>query len=174
MRPMLYPQTESTCLQTRDSRSKRDPNPTKSLSSQCDRQYPCNHCTKRRRPEECVYNSPPTDSASSSRVALPLPPLREAASCQVPDFAQHQEFDEQLGVQPASEAFVGLCLPDSSQSAFCGAASGFRKSFGYFDNSQSNTMALLRKVRHIRKEQSECMIICTGKKLTTLPGRPFS
>lgn len=64
---------------------------------------------------------------------------------------------------------MGFGLPESSQSAFCGAASGFRKSFGYFDNSQSNTMALLRKVRHTREEQSKCMIVCTSKKLTILP-----
>lgn len=41
--------------------------------------------------------------------------------------------------------------------AFCDPAPGFEKSFGYFDNSQSNTMALLRKVGSTGKEQSECM-----------------
>lgn len=38
--------------------------PCYTRKQKCDRQYPCNHCTRRRRPEECVFGPPLTEAPS--------------------------------------------------------------------------------------------------------------
>lgn len=130
------------------------------LGRQCDRKHPCAHCTKRRRPEECVYESPLWDSSSSLRGdVLPLPPVSEAASHQASGSAQYQEASRNLGIQPTNEAFTALDQVEGGPAAFCAPVSGIGESFGYFEDSQSNTMALLRKVGLIKEDRSDCMCI---------------
>lgn len=144
------------------------------LGRQCDRKHPCAHCTKRRRPEECVYSSPLMDSSSSLRGGvLPLPPRSETASRQISESAQGQETSKSLGGQSTNEAFLALDQVDGDPAAFCDPSFGIGKSFGYFENSQSNTIALLKKVGDTKEDQSDCMCFAILTKLTSLL-HPFS
>ncbi|OQE47076.1 hypothetical protein PENCOP_c001G00335 [Penicillium coprophilum] len=93
----------------------------------CDRQYPCNHCTRRRRPEECVYSSPPVNAAPGPSVPTdyletqPPRPVESARSMQ------------------------GTAV-DGPETHWPRAHSALARSFGYFEDSNSNTMALLRNM----------------------------
>ncbi|OQE08247.1 hypothetical protein PENVUL_c010G06166 [Penicillium vulpinum] len=93
----------------------------------CDRQYPCNHCTRRRRPEECVYDSPPVNVPSYSSVPA-----------------------DQLGTQPPRpvESARPMRKPamDDSESHCPKEHCALARSFGYSEDSNSNTMALLRRL----------------------------
>ncbi|CAI7571199.1 unnamed protein product [Penicillium viridicatum] len=93
----------------------------------CDRQYPCNHCTRRRRPEECVYGSPPVNGPSRPSVPADQPgtqPPRPVESA-----------------RPIRETAV-----DDSEAHWSREHSALARSFGYFEDSNSNTMALLRRL----------------------------
>ncbi|OQD72100.1 hypothetical protein PENPOL_c001G01430 [Penicillium polonicum] len=93
----------------------------------CDRQYPCNHCTRRRRPEECVYGSPPVNGPSRPSVPADQPgtqPPRPVESA-----------------RPIRETAV-----DDSEAHWSREHSVLAQSFGYFEDSNSNTMALLRRL----------------------------
>ncbi|KAL4787649.1 hypothetical protein BJX76DRAFT_345512 [Aspergillus varians] len=92
----------------------------------CNRQYPCNHCTRRRRPEECVYKSAP---------ARPLAP--ETAS----------RFSDNNNAQPAKQAGVAERSPIAplyAEQRPSNQHAPVAKCFGYFEDSPSNTMALLQ------------------------------
>jgi hypothetical protein len=102
---------------------------------QCDRQYPCNRCIRRRRPEECVYRTPP----------------REVSSHQGPVNAVHN--------QPGTEIWsVRETLAADSPSHWSSQHSALVTSFGYFEESNSNTIALLRGV-FSQHEQSQVAIL---------------
>ncbi|OQD89326.1 hypothetical protein PENSOL_c063G05503, partial [Penicillium solitum] len=92
----------------------------------CDRQYPCNHCTRRRRPEECVYGSPPVNGPS--RPSLPA------------DQPETQPPQPVGSARPMRETAV-----DDSEAHWSREHSALARSFGYFEDSNSNTMALLRQ-----------------------------
>ncbi|KAJ5892904.1 hypothetical protein N7504_009595 [Penicillium tannophilum] len=97
------------------------------MDLQCNREYPCNHCMHRRRPEECVYSSPPTEKTSQN-ILRPVGPIIEAWG----PFLEH--------ARPSRETPT-LDEPDGHWSS---QHSALTKSFGYFEGSNSNTMALLR------------------------------
>ncbi|KAJ5197411.1 hypothetical protein N7449_007890 [Penicillium cf. viridicatum] len=92
----------------------------------CDRQYPCNHCTRRRRPEECVYGSPPVNVPSCPSVPADQP--------------------ETQPPRPVESARMRETAVDDSQAHWSGEHSALARSFGYFEDSNSNTMALLRRL----------------------------
>ncbi|CAI7565653.1 unnamed protein product [Penicillium palitans] len=93
----------------------------------CDRQYPCNHCTRRRRPEECVYGSP--------QVNGPFCPSVPA------DQSEAQPSRPVESARPMRETAV-----DDSEAHWSREHSALARSFGYFEDSNSNTMALLRRL----------------------------
>ncbi|KAL3462711.1 hypothetical protein BJX64DRAFT_137942 [Aspergillus heterothallicus] len=100
--------------------------PCRMSKQKCNRQYPCNHCTKRRKIEDCVYGPPVTClSPAQPVVAVKNKPLGT---------------QEVLGAVVDAGPMIGAEL--CSQ----GHHSGLAKSFGYFEDSNSNTMALLRNL----------------------------
>ncbi|KAJ5532195.1 hypothetical protein N7494_008747 [Penicillium frequentans] len=101
--------------------------PCYTRKKKCNREYPCNHCTHRRRPEECVYSFPPTEKTSQNSVR-PVGLMNEARA----PFLEH--------ARPSREN-PALNEPEGHWSS---PHSALTKSFGYFEGSNSNTMALLR------------------------------
>ncbi|KAL2699710.1 Transcription factor XilB [Penicillium crustosum] len=93
----------------------------------CDRQYPCNHCTRRRRPEECVYGSPPVNGPS-----CPSLPADQ------PETQPPQPVESARPMRETAE--------DDSEAHWSREHSALARSFGYFEDSNSNTMALLRQL----------------------------
>ena len=91
----------------------------------CDRQYPCDRCSRRRLPEHCVY--------ASSLSQPPRLPLSSATSgdgdVQTPDNRSSSTPPPVPGIpqeKPAGSSLVEV--------------------FGYYGSSQFNIMALVRKV----------------------------
>ncbi|CAI7654281.1 unnamed protein product [Penicillium discolor] len=93
----------------------------------CDRQYPCNHCTRRRRPEECVYGSPPVNGPSRPSVPADQPEIQPPRPVE--------------SARPMRETAL-----DDSEAHWSREHSALAQSFGYFEDSNSNTMALLRQL----------------------------
>ncbi|ORY72187.1 uncharacterized protein BCR38DRAFT_494240 [Pseudomassariella vexata] len=98
------------------------------MVQQCDRQYPCNHCSKRRQMERCIYHSHP-----DTRHLLKSP-----RSLDIDDSALPAEFVDssfvlstKSGVSPP-----GLGGQDLSPLA---------ARYGYIESSTSNSLALIRK-----------------------------
>lgn len=107
------------------------------LPHQCNRLYPCNHCTRRRRPEECVYHSPPVP-----QTPIDLPAVitnRIQTSYQAGNARVH------VGTEDASAFPSELEL--KSDGLLYEQRSALLESFGYSEDSNSNTMALLKSVR---------------------------
>ncbi|PWY78988.1 hypothetical protein BO83DRAFT_424916 [Aspergillus eucalypticola CBS 122712] len=102
--------------------------PCYTRKQRCNRQYPCNHCTRRRRPEECVYHSIITGDSSNS---LLLKPTRDGEPQEPPNIHLSH------GSPKAS--------PAETQNSSSNSRSALARSFGYFEHSDSNTMALLKK-----------------------------
>ncbi|BCS13672.1 trascription factor [Aspergillus luchuensis] len=101
--------------------------PCYTKKQRCNRQYPCNHCTRRRRPEECVYKSTIAEPSNNSpRESIGGLEPREPTSIELP------------------EGFAEM-LPSEAQNGSSNPHSSLAKSFGYFEHSDSNTMALLKK-----------------------------
>ncbi|KAL4965285.1 fungal specific transcription factor domain-containing protein [Aspergillus stella-maris] len=118
----------------RDGRKRRVTTcmPCHTRKQKCNRKYPCNHCTKRRRPEECVYKLTPVDRPSSARTSIAE--------------SQNQSSDNVrlLNQQPKAQAKdLPLVALDGVNSADIQRVE-IVQSFGYFEDSSSNTMALLR------------------------------
>src|SRR3569833_4183987 len=101
----------------------------RSSREQCSRQYPCNHCTRRRRPEECVYGSPPaptntaitttTTPSSSSSSSLTRHTDVTAAVDEVQGLTRPMDLDNAAATR--TEGVMGLGetvgLPSSSPSS---------------------------------------------------------
>ncbi|KAK4235420.1 hypothetical protein C8A03DRAFT_17836, partial [Achaetomium macrosporum] len=91
--------------------------------------YPCNHCTRRRRPEECVFGSPPAPASSSSSSHRQLDVLAPTATT--------APTAPMALTCPTDDLRSSSRPPDNKHSALA-------ESFGYFEHSNTNTMALLR------------------------------
>ncbi|KAI1799434.1 fungal-specific transcription factor domain-containing protein [Daldinia bambusicola] len=136
----------------------------------CNRQYPCNHCTRRRRPEECTYISNPR-----------LSPSRQASvgSGTVQDnIAQSgQRLLEAPPVEPNQ-----LSLPLSEREGIENSQqASLADLFGYFDDSDSNTLGLLRqlKVEETRPWQANYsnltgeLLDAAQREMAKIPARPI-
>lgn len=101
----------------------------------CNRRYPCSHCTQRRRPELCAYYQ---------AVQVAGPPLqttdnRREENMQSGDGQlKHRDDHQLIDSFPESE--------DTRSPSNNPGTSSLAELFGYFEDSKSNTMALLRKV----------------------------
>jgi len=110
------------------------------LFLQCNRQLPCNHCTRRRRTEQCTYSSGPP-SQSQSRLQEP----------QIGDYTQADKMapSQQIDTDQTTEmemSWMGLnrvSIEPKFQWRHTGSLS---ENFGYFEYSDSNTLGLLRRV----------------------------
>ncbi|KAL3447615.1 hypothetical protein BJX65DRAFT_89624 [Aspergillus insuetus] len=94
--------------------------PCYSKKQKCNRQYPCNQCTRRRRPELCSY-------VSSAAIDQGSPPTPETRS----NLSRSVEQDEEVAERGEN---VELDGPDN-----------VAERFGYFDYSAVNTLGLLRQ-----------------------------
>ncbi|KAJ5152588.1 uncharacterized protein N7482_009066, partial [Penicillium canariense] len=108
----------------------------------CNRQYPCNHCTRRRRPEDCAYYP-------SEHIPSPNNPLLQTRS-------HHNEYDQ----RNARNRSVSLISFDAiselekikSPTSNAMSSSSLTDVFGYSEDSQTNTVALLRMVEQWDRE----------------------
>ncbi|QSS66970.1 fungal specific transcription factor domain-containing protein [Histoplasma capsulatum] len=105
--------------------------PCYTRKQKCNRQYPCNHCSRRRRAEGCIYSGGTA-------------PGREARVQKLPQGASHSKT-----VPTRYEHEHGSNGSSSSRH------SALAKSFGYFEDSNSNTMALLRNLELPDEDETE-------------------
>ncbi|KAK0671956.1 hypothetical protein QBC41DRAFT_314842 [Cercophora samala] len=113
--------------------------PCYTRKQKCNRQYPCNHCSRRRRPEQCAYN--PTQAT--------LPPSP-------PQTQKDQPQDDEIQTDDSQQESRADRRPSASSSIHDTIAWGGLKEgreptslaevFGYFEHSKSNTIALVRKL----------------------------
>ncbi|KLJ10023.1 hypothetical protein EMPG_14560 [Blastomyces silverae] len=112
--------------------------PCYTRKQKCNRQYPCNHCSRRRRAEECIYSSPPVDG-SARRPAAPVPDARSRIPPQDAQQSRSASTEHDLeGYQPSKNCAIA-------------------KAFGYFEDSNTNTMALLRNVDLICEDYKDLL-----------------
>ena len=116
--------------------------------SQCNHQYPCDHCTRRRRPELCSYAWHELRSEESSAEA--------AASEESPSpDASLRSFKDGSGIAALikSSTTEGSILPRTHMRDYPYEAN-LSSCFGYFEASSSNLMGIMHKVRGPDTEQS--------------------
>ncbi|PGH34063.1 hypothetical protein GX50_03119 [[Emmonsia] crescens] len=117
--------------------------PCYTRKQKCNRQYPCNNCARRRRPEECVYYP-------SGTIQSAIPSLK---TCEQP---------EQSGSRRRTGDGAGPISPDMpSDLAIIESPtsnpwpSSLAEVFGYSEDSQTNTMALLRRIDLHEEEENQ-------------------
>ncbi|RYP46455.1 hypothetical protein DL768_007325 [Monosporascus sp. mg162] len=106
--------------------------PCYSKKQKCDRNYPCNRCTKRRRPDECAYHASQVNQDTSQTQRRQDPVHNNLAR---------------------SENTVGLTVDPSRASSEPDVPASFSpqdlvalaERYGYFEDSESNTLAFIRK-----------------------------
>ncbi|KAI9752219.1 MAG: hypothetical protein M4579_005722 [Chaenotheca gracillima] len=111
--------------------------PCYTRKQKCNRRYPCNHCARRRRPEECAYYPSPALQAPS----LPLQTEeRRQDDLPVDNDASLQSIggNEAVGCSSDPQTRRNSTLSQRSDS--------LADLFGYFEDSESNTMALVRRL----------------------------
>ena len=101
---------------------------------QCNRECPCNHCSRRQCSEACVYY-PTTASQAASPPSLPESRKEEIH----PDYRKSSG-DQSFGLQDQWNANVNPTLAAVPRSGL-----SLSDSFGYSNDSDSNTLALIRK-----------------------------
>lgn len=95
--------------------------------------YPCNHCAQRRRPERCVYNILPV---AQSLTALPLV---SEDRIHISEHPRHSRGERNIENSNLPSFAPCNATPDSND-----RQSNLIESFGYVEDSNSNTMALLK------------------------------
>ncbi|KAK4173763.1 hypothetical protein QBC36DRAFT_335109 [Triangularia setosa] len=149
--------------------------PCYTRKQKCNRQYPCNHCSRRRRPEQCAYN--PTHAT--------LPPSPPQAQKDHLNDDEIQTDDSQQDPQTERRSSASSSFPDTV--CWGGLKEGreptsLAEVFGYFEDSKSNTIALVRKLGAHDDETGhnnetvpvpyETAII-TQKMFDSMPNRPI-
>ena len=110
--------------------------------AQCDRQYPCNRCGRRRRPELCAYYSFQPQPPSLTQ-GLVIPPERSRngdIALVVGDACEQNNIN---GNEPDEEESPATPRIPRQKTA---ASTPLTEAFGYDGRSECNTMALVRKV----------------------------
>ncbi|KAI0425449.1 hypothetical protein F5Y09DRAFT_321765 [Xylaria sp. FL1042] len=106
--------------------------PCYSKKQKCNRHRPCNHCTRRRRPEQCTYQAYPVRNVSSE-------PMKAVEVSSITD-ARHR-----LQGRPRKLPLI-LKAPADRQDALSGV-------YGYVEHSDVNTLGLLRNVAGLRLDE---------------------
>lgn len=107
---------------------------------QCNRRYPCNHCARRRRPEQCAYY--PSQALQVANVAnVPNSPV-QADHTPVDGKRSGGSLEKHGDGHKNSSIFPGLNESTGPTNGHLSLANHF----GYFEESKSNTMALVRRV----------------------------
>ncbi|PGH03523.1 hypothetical protein AJ79_07358 [Helicocarpus griseus UAMH5409] len=112
--------------------------PCYTRKQKCNRQYPCNHCTRRRRPEDCVYNY--------HSVSLDLSDLSSRSDPQADEvrYGSTRKDDNPMGRSDIPGTDGHSVASHGARGRLDNQRSAIAKSFGYFEDSNSNTMALLK------------------------------
>jgi hypothetical protein len=102
--------------------------------AQCNRRYPCNHCTRRRQPEECIYR--PLEASQAPQTENHPPEDTPA------------DHDAQSQDTSGNDEPVGASSDWSTRrdSTVAQGSDSLAELFGYVEHSESNTMALVRRV----------------------------
>ncbi|PGG99000.1 hypothetical protein GX51_06497 [Blastomyces parvus] len=111
--------------------------PCYTRKQKCNRQYPCNHCSRRRRAEECIY-SPPLVDRSARRPAAPVSDAQSQTPAHGTEHSGSATDHESEVYQPGRNCAIA-------------------KAFGYFEDSNTNTMALLRSVDLICEDYKDLL-----------------
>jgi hypothetical protein len=126
---------------------------------QCDRRYPCDHCTRRRRPEECTYNPSPASQAA---------PHTENRSHDEDISTDHETRSQGASgnYEPAGTG-TSSDWSTSSNSRHAQGKYSLAELFGHVEYSGTNTLALVRKV-------SECLFpFSSGDEKLPYTAAPF-
>ncbi|KAE8392852.1 hypothetical protein BDV23DRAFT_181267 [Aspergillus alliaceus] len=99
----------------------------------CNRQYPCNHCARRRRPEQCAYYSP-RDIHSTVKSAVQVDSTH--VDGKRTGESLHKDGDDHKSLSTLSD------LKENKNEE---GPSSLVEHFGYFEESRSNTIALIRR-----------------------------
>ncbi|KAA8651286.1 fungal specific transcription factor domain-containing protein [Aspergillus tanneri] len=141
--------------------------PCYTRKQKCNRQYPCNHCTRRRRPEGCAYY--PSEATQHGSPTLQT--------------ANRHEDTEQSGSRQSNDS-LGTELSDNmSQLREIGnpTISSIAEIFGYSEDSKSNTMGLIQRLRLREQEEQnwKCRLLPhevsaqVQQSLRRMPDRPI-
>ncbi|ROT40787.1 hypothetical protein SODALDRAFT_291188 [Sodiomyces alkalinus F11] len=132
--------------------------PCYNKKQKCNRQYPCNHCARRRRPEQCTYVYHDQRKAPAAAAAAATAQAAQAAAApkkMPPPSVNQNQFHE---IQLFGSSGMGFAVDSEGQPAMlepsnsCGTAlredhtTPLSELFGYFEDSESNTLGLLRRV----------------------------
>ncbi|KAH8653818.1 hypothetical protein BX600DRAFT_501344 [Xylariales sp. PMI_506] len=117
---------------------------TTRLTYQCSRQYPCDHCVRRRLPELCEYSQPQNVQAQPSR-----PTQQEAWSQDEVENAAHH-WDHNLEKEPqtsdASPSLIPTPRSGSAPALKKESEQSLAEVFGYVKEGMSSTLALVCKL----------------------------
>ncbi|KAI8944330.1 hypothetical protein F4801DRAFT_595034 [Xylaria longipes] len=103
--------------------------PCYTKKQKCNRRYPCDHCTRRRRPELCAYYPSQATLSPGRRGAINS---RDGLNC--------------LTSQPPSALSTSVSLTSTPFPLEATELSSVAGLFGYCEGSKSNTLALVQKL----------------------------
>ncbi|KAG8158489.1 hypothetical protein KVR01_011611 [Diaporthe batatas] len=109
--------------------------PCYTRKQKCDRQYPCDRCSRRRQPEQCAYY--PTPSPTITERSRDEAETIELDNEGEPPDSSPTSVDSRAGIGPSKGE------PESSSSS---SSATLAEAFGYYGPSEFNTMALVRKL----------------------------
>ncbi|GAB1311031.1 Transcription factor domain-containing protein [Madurella fahalii] len=115
--------------------------PCYTRKQKCNREYPCNHCARRQCTEDCVYHSNGTRTASQSTspIALPEHPIEERSRDGLG--AKRRASGGSLSARNEWNAYIKSVMP-----AVPWSGPSLAESFGYFEDSGRNTLALIQRL----------------------------
>ena len=109
---------------------------------QCNRQYPCNHCVRRRKPELCSYERlegrrSPAETRSTQHI--PLTPITSPSTV-----SSEGRFPPRRLLDDWAVDLVSSPDPETSSNA---SETSLISCFGYLEGSSCNMLGLMSKVR---------------------------
>ncbi|KAI1407926.1 hypothetical protein F5Y13DRAFT_205604 [Hypoxylon sp. FL1857] len=144
--------------------------PCYTRKQKCNRQYPCNHCTRRRRPELCSYYT-----SRQTQEAGPPAHTENRANEDVRPVGCQWVYGLDSEPSIASPTLDVIEIPQKTEPC------SLVEVFGYLEDSASNTMALVRKL--VAHEEDNCegnwlafpyeQAVEAQKMLETMPNRPI-
>jgi hypothetical protein len=109
------------------------------LLTQCNRHYPCNQCTRRRKPEDCIYHLLQASQAPQTE-NRPLENTPADHDAQSQDASGHEGNEEPAGLSSECSTRRNSTVVQGSE------RDSLAELFGYVEHSESNTLALVRRV----------------------------
>ncbi|KAI1085946.1 hypothetical protein F5B19DRAFT_480936 [Rostrohypoxylon terebratum] len=119
--------------------------PCYTRKQKCNRECPCNHCSRRQCPEDCAYY-PTTANRTSSPGVTDIPESKRRKGRGAENRDEWSAY-----IEPVLTGIVG---PSAGAVAETWSDSTLAEAFGYLEDSDSNTLALIRKLGSGRDEGS--------------------